>query len=171
MTSPARRAAYSFLIARVNAPHIQLAEASGRDDMSALTKLMQKADAYLKGELKSEANLQRFHEAFCQWREQQPAATNLNDSIIELINSALYATVEMLFDGECDDTPLLTGAVNELYADMEAAGTDTQEMIRYFNSLSEACDTVVSDNASRPLPAAYFDLLQEADASLFGLAR
>ena len=171
MTTPARRSATAFLIARVNQPHIDLAADSGYSDMSHLNKLLQKTSAYLRGELKSEANLLRFHEAFCEWREQLPDADNLNEAIIQLISSAAYSAVESLFDPECDDTDLLINAVNEIYADMKDAGSDTADFEEYFTSLLDACAEVVNENAARPLPAAYFDLLKQADASLFGLSQ
>ena len=170
MTTPARRSAFSLMIATLNTPHILLWCDGQQLDSTPFLKLRQKLQAYLRGELKSESNLLRFFDAFCDWKDDQPEEDSLNYRIVQLTQSALYSATEALFDPECDDAELLTGAVAELYDEMDALGGETSDLRHYWQSLSSELDSLLSDTASRPLPAAYFRWLSEADASLFGLA-
>ncbi len=170
VTTPARRSAFSLMIATLNTPHILLWCDGQQLNSTPFLKLRQKLQAYLRGELKSESNLLRFFDAFCEWKDSQPEEDSLNYRIAQLTMAALYSATETLFDPECDDMELLTGSVAELYDEMDALGGETTALRDYWQSLSSELDSLLSDNASRPLPAAYFRWLSEADVSLFGLA-
>jgi len=171
VNSQVKRAAMAYLIVRTNHPHILLAEEVSGLQPAPLNKLMQKTEAWLRGELKSEANLLRFFEEFCSWRDTLPEPQNLNDQIVQLVITAMYATIEALMDPECDDSDLLNGAVNDIYSEIQDEGADTMELQEYFTGLQNELNAVVSNTAVRPLPKTYFELLKEADASLFGLGR
>lgn len=170
MNSPVSRSAFSTLIAVLNIPHIRLLCEHAGTDPEPYLKLCSKVLSFLRGELRSEANLLRFHDAFCDWRQQLAEDDSLNGRIADLSCSALYSAVESLFDPECDDTGLLLGGINELYDELADLGGDADGLRRYWQSLQQEFHEQIADNARRPLPQAFFRWLAETDTSLFGLA-
>lgn len=169
MTTPIQRSALAAALASINQAHLQFWQESQGIDCAPYFKLLSKVLNFLRGELKSENNLMRFYDEFYQWRDTLMAQDNLAYRIVELCNSALYSSVESLFDPECDDSELLLGSLADCWAEMAELGAETHEMQNYWQELQQQLQTLVTSQSRIPLSKAYFTFLQEADVSLFGL--
>lgn len=169
MSTPFQRIALCTTIAAVNAPHV----AFWCDQLDVrnehFPKLLSKTLSFLRGELTSEANLLRFHDAFYEWRQQQDEQDNLAYRVMELSCAALHCACETLFDHECDDTELLLGSIESLYDEMDELGADTHDLRTYWQDIQRELSDIVPSNSQIPLPKAYFKWLSELDVSLFGL--
>jgi len=166
---PVQCSLIGLAIATINSPHMALLEQQGHD-ISDYQKLMRKQRSFLTGELKSEANLMRFFVAFSEWQQQQAFEDTLNDQIAELCCSALYASVEMLQDPECDDTELLFSYIGQIHDTMDEMGSDTQPLREYTKALRAELMTQLESVSQRPAGHAIFKWLDTLDTSLFGLA-
>lgn len=164
-----QRSALCAALAKINQVHIDFWAQHQQIDPAPFHKLLQKTLAFLQGELKSEANLLRFHDEFYQWREALNEDDSLAFRIVELANAALHSALESLFDPECDDIELLAGSLNALWDEMEELGGPTQELRQYWQDIEKEIQVLVTEKSQRPLPKSYFSLLKEADVSLFGL--
>lgn len=164
-----QRSALSAAFASINQAHVQFWQDSQEIDGAPYFKLLTKVLSFLRGELKSEANLLRFHDDFYQWREALEPADNLAYRILELCNAALHSAVESLFDAECDDTELLLGSLHDCWAEMAKLGADTQDLTDYWQDIQTELNAIVTDNSKIPLPKGYFALLKELEVSLFGM--
>lgn len=170
MNTQFQRVAFAAAIANINSPHVQFWGEIHNTDIEPFSKLLTKALSFVRGELKSEANLLRFHDEFCTWREAQQEDDSLAYRILELCAAALHSTCESLFDKECDDTELLQGSVDSIWAEMEELGSETQDLRLYWQDIQGELNEIIGDNSQIPFPKAYFQLLKETDVSLFGLA-
>ena len=157
-------------IAVINSPHVRFWCGTQNSSDEPYQKCQTKLLSWLRGELKSEANLLRFHDDFCTWRDAQPEADSLAWRLLQLCCAALHSACETLFDPECDDIDLLLGSMEALWAEMEELGAETSDLRQYWHSLQEELLGIVKDNTRLPLPKAWFQWLQEADVSLFGLS-
>ncbi len=169
-TTPIQRASLCAAIASINLPHIHFWCEQQNGDPEAYRKLLSKVLSYLRGELKSEANLLRFHEAFSEWRLAQNEEDSLSYRILEASCAALYSATETLFDAECDDLELLRQSLSVIYDEMDELGAETGDLREYWQSLQSEWRDMITDSSRIPLPKAYFAWLKEADVSLFGLA-
>lgn len=167
--SPIQRSALCATIAAVNAPHIRFWAEHTQSDTSAYTKLLTKILSFLRGELKSQANLLRFHDEFYAWREQQAEEDSLAYRVLELSNAALHSAVESLFDPECNDLELLQASLSQCWDEMTELGAETNDLRAYWADVKEEVLNNVTDKRQLPLPKEYFALIKEADVSLFGL--
>src|SRR5690606_5403143 len=82
----------------INAPHVSFWAETQHSSAEPYQKLQTKLLAWLRGELKSEANLLRFHEAFCEWRDAQPEDDSLAWRLLQFCCAALHSACETLFD-------------------------------------------------------------------------
>lgn len=167
--TPIQRSLTAFALASINQPHMVMLGEQGVD-ISPYQKLLQKQKSFLSGELKSEANLLRFFEQFSEWRQQQQLDSNLNERIADLCCAALYSSIEMLHDSECDDIALLNGFVAQLYDEMDELGGDSQPLRQYFADLQEELSNHIKLVTQRPVKKELFIWLSEQDTSLFGLS-
>ena len=169
LTNSIQRAAWCAAVARINRSHLTFwCEHQNYQDQP-FVKLINKLDAYLKGELKSLANLERFHAAFAEWRNDFPEDDNLAYRIAELVCSALYSGVEAILDPECDDIPLLNGNIQDLYQEMASLSDHTDDMRQYWSDIQSALTDVLAEQQSTPVNRDYFDLLKQIDTSQFGM--
>lgn len=168
--SSLQRSALCAALAQINAPHVQFWQEHQNIDCAPYVKFLSKHLSFLRGELKSEANLLRFHDEFMTWRETLTEADNLAFRILELCNACLHSALESLFDPDCDDMALILGSLTALWDEMDALGHDTQDLRHYWQELQAEILEQVSAKAQRPLAKDYFLLLKNADVSLFGLA-
>lgn len=169
MNTNIQRSALSAALASINQAHVQFWQDSQKIDCAPYVKLLSKVLSFLRGELKSEANLLRFHDEFYQWREALEPADNLAYRILELCNAALHSAIENLFDTECDDTELLLGSLNDCWEEMAELGADTQDLKDYWQEIQAELNAIVSANSKIPLAKDYFALLKDLDTSLFGM--
>ncbi len=167
--TPIQRSALCAAIASINAPHIQFWGEHNKSDIAPYTKFLTKIRSYLAGELKSQANLLRFHDEFYAWREQQQEEDSLAYRIQELCNAALHSAVESLFDPECNDLALVEATLTSCWEEMDELGAETSDLRHYWSDIKKEVLTLVSDRRQIPLPKEYFTLLKESDVSLFGL--
>ena len=167
--SPIQRSALCASLAAINSPHIQFWGEHTDTDTTPYTKLLTKVLSYLRGELKSQANLLRFHDEFYAWREQQNEEDSLAFRLLELSNAALHSAVESLFDPECNDVELLQASLNQCWDEMAELGAETADLRSYWADIKEEVLNSVSDKRQLPLPNEYFVLIKEADVSVFGL--
>ena len=165
-----QRIALCASLAVINAPHVSFWSETQHNSAEPYQKLQTKLLAWLRGELKSEANLLRFHEAFCDWRDAQPEDDSLAWRLLQFCCAALHSACETLFDPECDDTELLLGSLEALWAEMNELGAETGDLRQYWHSLQQELPDLIKDNTRLPFPKAWFAWLQEADVSLFGLS-
>lgn len=169
MSSNIQRSALSAALASINQAHLQFWQDSQAVDCAPYFKLLTKVLSFLRGELKSEANLLRFHDEFYQWREALEPADNLAYRILELCNAALHSAIESLFDKECDDTELILGSLDDCWTEMAELGADTQDLKEYWQEIQTELNAIVTENSKIPLPKDYFALLKELETSLFGV--
>lgn len=166
---PVQCSLIGLAIATINAPHMALLEQQGQD-ITNYRRLMRKQRSFLTGELKSEANLIRFFVAFSEWQQQQVFEDTLNDQIADLCCSALYASVEMLQDPECDDTELLFNYIRQIHDTMDDMGSDTGPLREYTSAFQTELLSQLESISQRPVGLAVFKWLDTLDTSLFGLA-
>lgn len=167
--TPIQRSALCAAIAATNIPHIEFWAQHAQVDATAYNKLLSKVLSYLRGELKSQANLMRFHDEFSTWREQQTGEDSLAYRILELGSGALYSAVESLFDPECNDLELLEGVLDDCWQEMAELGGEVSDLRQYWAALKADILSEVSERRQLPLPKSYFTLLKDADVSLFGM--
>lgn len=167
--TPIQRSALCTAIAAINLPHIEFWAEHTQAETVPYTKLLTKVLSYLRGELKSQANLLRFHDEFYAWREQQTEEDSLAYRILELCNAAIYSSVESLFDPECNDIELLEGTLESCWIEMTELGAETSDLRNYWAELRAEILSYVSDKRQIPLPKEYFALIKDADVSLFGI--
>ncbi|MEN9464683.1 MAG: hypothetical protein RL217_864 [Pseudomonadota bacterium] len=164
-----QRSALCAALAQINSPHVQFWQEHQNIDCAPYFKFLSKHLSFLRGELKSEANLLRFHEDFMNWRENLAEADNLAFRILELCNACLHSALESLFDPDCDDMALILGSLTALWDEMDELGHNSQELRLYWQELEAEILAQVGQKAQRPLAKDYFLLLKDADVSLFGL--
>lgn len=169
MTTSIQRSALSAALASINSAHIQFWQDTQEVDCAPYFKLLGKVLNFLRGELKSEANLTRFHDEFYQWREALVAQDNLAFRLVELCNAALHCAVESLFDPECNDLLLLQGSLENCWEEYDELGADSTELKNYWQEIQQEIFTLVNEQSAIPLPKEYFLLLKETDISLFAL--
>ena len=169
MTHATQRAAWCAAVAKINRAHLEFWCERNEYPAAPFIKLSNKLDAYLKGELKSLANLERFHAAFADWRNDLPEDDNLAYRIAELVCSALYSGVEAILDPECDDTVLLSANIEDLYQELASLSDHSNEMQEYWLEIQQALNETLADSKSTPVSREYFDMLKQVDTSLFGL--
>lgn len=170
LSTPIARSAFCTMIAHINAPHLTLAQSEGMN-AAPYFKLLQKQTAWLKGELKSQSNLERFYAEFAEWRQSEVLsddAGDLGDQVVDLACHSLYLALEQLLDTECDDTDILLHYVESLYDQLDEAGQDTRPMRAYWSDI-QAEFAPYQNLTSRPVPKQFFNWLSELNASLFGL--
>lgn len=166
----ASRSAYCLLLARINLPHIHMWQDDQQLDVSPYTKLLNKQTAFLKGELTSRANLERFFAQFSEWRSELTESDTLGWQIADLCNAALYASTECIFDDACDDIELLNQYVTDIYAQMTELGAETAELKHYFASIQTEFQSQFSSLRHIPVSKDFFVWMAEMDVSLFGVA-
>ncbi|MCD8524170.1 MAG: hypothetical protein LRY72_18205 [Saccharospirillaceae bacterium] len=169
-TTPIQRASLCAAVASINLPHISFWCEQQGCDPEPYRKLLSKVLSFLRGELKSEANLLRFHESFSEWRLAQDEEDSLSYRILEASCAALYSATETLFDAECDDIDLLCQSLAAIYDEMDELGAETADLREYWQSLQSEWRDMITESSRIPLPKAFFMWLKEADVSLFGLA-
>ncbi|MDP2546737.1 hypothetical protein [Oceanobacter sp. 4_MG-2023] len=166
----AGRSAYCLMLARINLPHLQMWQDDQQLNITPFTKLLSKQTAFLKGELTSRANLERFFAQFSEWRSGLTESDTLGWQIVDLCNAALYASSECVFDDACDDTILLNQYVADIYQQMTELGAETSELKHYFASIQQEFQSQFNEVKHIPLPKDFFVWLSDMDVSLFGVA-
>lgn len=167
--TPIQLSALCAAIASINSPHVEFWGEHAQIDIAPYNKLLTKVLSFLRGELKSQANLARFHDEFYAWRELQVEEDSLAYRILEVSNAALYSAVESLFDSECNDLELLEGALESGWDEMVELGAEVTDLRSYWSEIRAEVLTQVTERRQLPLPKEYFTLIKEADVSLFGL--
>ncbi|MFY9180264.1 MAG: hypothetical protein WAO12_10890 [Venatoribacter sp.] len=165
-----QRSALCAALANINLPHLEFWQEAQQVDCLPYHKLLIKVLSFLRGELKSEANLLRFHDDFVTWRDGLDEADNLAFRIVDFCNACLHSALETLFDPECDDMALIEGSLASLWDEMEALGSSTNDLRQYWQDIKTEVLGAVGFKSQRPVAKAYFLALKEADVSLFGLA-
>lgn len=168
--SPIQRSALCAALAAINKNHIEFWAEHQQTSIAPYTKLLSKVLSFLRGELKSQANLLRFHDEFYDWREQQTEDDSLAYRIFELSNAALHSAVESLFDPECNDIELLQASLNQCWEEMTELGAETADLRNYWSDIRQEILNTVTEKRQLPLPKEYFTVIKEADVSLFGMA-
>jgi len=169
LNHPFQRAAWSAAVAHINQSHLEFWCEHTSTDSAPFRKLSNKVQSWLRGELKSLANLERFQQAFAEWRQAVPEEDNLGYRISELCCAALYSAAEAILDPDCDDLPLITGNIDDLYREMSELSDQTQELQSYWQEVNEALLQILEGAEQPPLSRDFFELLKELDTSLFGL--
>lgn len=164
-----QRAAWCAAVAEINTAHLAFWCEHCKYDYKPYDKLSQKLSSYLRGELKSLANLERFHETFAEWRADLPRDDNLAYRIAEFCCSALYCGVESILDPECDDIDLLRGNIQDLYTEMSYLSDEVDLLKDYYQDIERALTEVLPNISQPPVDRALFDLTKQIDTSLFGL--
>lgn len=167
--SPVARSLFATLVARINLPHLLMEKDAG-NDIQPFEKLLTKQLAFLRGELKSQANLIRFHDDFDLWRQQRDSDDSLAARITELCCAALHSAVETLLDPECDDTALLIGNIGDLHDEMDALGANTEGLRQYWQDIQNEFNAEFANLKQLPVNKGYFQWLIEMDVSLFGVS-
>lgn len=167
--TPIQRSALCTALAAINAPHVEFWGEHTQVDTAPYNKLLTKILSFLRGELKSQANLLRFHDEFYAWREQQTEDDSLAYRILELCNAALHSAVESLFDPECDDLDLLEGTLNNCWDEMAELGGEVSDLRNYWSEVKNEILASVSAKRQIPLPKEFFAVIKDADVSLFGI--
>lgn len=167
--TPIQRSALCTAIAAINLPHIEFWAEHTQAETVPYNKLLTKVLSYLRGELKSQANLLRFHDNFYAWREQQTEEDSLAYRILELCNSAIYSSVESLFDPECNDIELVEGTLNNCWDEMAELGAEVSDLRNYWSEIRAEILSLVTESRQLPLPKEFFTMLKEANVSLFGM--
>jgi hypothetical protein len=169
LTTPAARSAFCLMVAAINLPHILMDKDNGIET-EPFEKLLTKQSAWLRGELKSQANLERFYEAFEEWRQARSEEDTLAWRISGLCCAALYSSIESLLDPECDDIKLICNYVDDLYDEMASLGADVDDLRQYWQEIQSEFNTEFSRTQHLPLSKRYFQWLGEMDTSLFGVS-
>ena len=164
-----QRIGLALSLAHLNQPHTFFWQESQQVDTAPYHKLLSKTLNFVRGELKSEANLLRFHDEFYQWREQLLPQDNLAYRLVELNNAALHSAVESLFDPECDDIDLLLGSLQERWDEYSALGAETDALLSYWQDIQHELNDILPSTCKLPFPKTYFALLKDTNVSLFGI--
>lgn len=164
-----QRAAFCYALCRINQDHIDLWCEHNQQTFAPFSQLSRKVESYLRGELKSLPNLERFHEAFALWRDELIQDDTLAYQIAELTCSALYCAAESILDPECDDIELLQNNVAEIYRDMESLTDNVPQLREYFTDICQGLQQQLDDSSRPPLAGDFFRFIDQCDASLFGL--
>lgn len=167
--SPVARSCWCYALVNSCLPHIRLQSEESGDDLAHWYKLLSKLQAFLTGELQSESNLQRFYEAFCDWRDTQTAGDSLNQRITALCLAATDAAVVLLSDNDCDDARLLPESMRDLYAELADLGGPAAELESYWNELSEEWTEALSAVRQRPVSKSAMRQICDVGVSPFGL--
>ena len=162
------RSLWCYLLVESCMPHLQLQSEEIQTDFSPWYKLLTKLRAYLTGELKSDANLMRFHEDFYQWHETLAMGDSLNSDIIQICASATNSAIDSLFDPECNDIELITKAVESIYEEIDAMGGSAKELKAYWQELNSEFWQEVRNIKQRPISTELLTNLK-AEVSPFGL--
>lgn len=172
MSNPLQHAAFAATICVINAPHLDLVSEQHSIDVQPHEQLRNKMLAWLRGELKSEANFRRFFDAFAEWREQLDEQDSLAFQCFELANLALYSACEILLDQhDGDDQTLLMGAIDDIHQQIELLGGDGAGLRQYWQAIQSEWQSLSEQIKQRPLPKSFFQWLNEHDVSLFGLSK
>lgn len=166
--SPAARSLWCYAFISSCQPHLDLQQIEMEQDFSAWNKLLSKLKAFLTGELKSESNLLRFYEAFCQWHEQSTAGDNINSEITELCAAATRSAVDALFDPECDDHLLIDQSVTDIHQQIKEMGGAGDELNQYWSELKSEWWELLQAVKQRPVSPSLLKTLS-AEVSPFGL--
>ena len=167
--SPVAQSCWCFALINSCQPHIRLQQDENQADFGPWNKVLSKLNAFLSGELKSESNLQRFYDAFCDWRDQQKSEDSFNQMITDVCMATTDAAITLLFDGECDDVRLLPGSMTELYEQLEALGGPAVELEAYWNELNTEWVSLLQGVKQRPVSRDILRQLCDVSVSPFGL--
>ena len=167
--SPVAQSCWCYALVNSCLPHIRLQSEESGDDFAHWYKLLSKLNAFLTGELQSESNLQRFYEAFAQWRETLESDDSLNQQITELCLAATDTAVTLFIDSECDEAHLLPASMKELYEELDALGGPAVELESYWNELMNEWLDFLTDVKQRPVSRSLMKNLCDVGVSPFGL--
>lgn len=167
MTERYAIAAQAYALAWLNTPHLNMLAEHRQLDTSPYAKLLRKTESWLAGELKSEANLQRFFEQFADWREQLELQDSLTDAIVDLCNAALFtATEACLAEANEEEWQLVTGYLQQL---QQTPGLDSEGLQQYWQDVSHELLQTLGDKVQHPLPKAFFMCLRQQPVTTFGI--
>lgn len=167
--SPVARTAWCLALINSCAAHIDLQASEDELDFQPWAKLRSKLTAYLSGELKSAANLERFFQEFLLWRENYEPADSLNGRITALCLAATVAALDMLNDEECDDTDLIRQNMSDLYSELDELGGDASGLSAYWQELDNEWCNALAATKQRPLARSVMTAINTTDVSPFGL--
>ncbi|ASP39748.1 hypothetical protein CHH28_14175 [Bacterioplanes sanyensis] len=167
MTDRYTIAAQAFSIAWLCQPHLHMLAEHRQLDIQPYTKLLNKTQSWLQGELKSGTNLQRFFEAFADWREQLTFEDTLADSIADLSNAALFcATEACLAEANEEEWQLLCQFLQQL---QHTEGLDGSGLEQYWQELTQELLATLPEQVQRPLPKDFFLTLRQQPITPFGV--
>ncbi|WP_221798575.1 hypothetical protein [Oceanobacter mangrovi] len=161
------RSAWCLVIASVNRIHVDI---WSNGDCEPFNKLLSKQTAFLRGELKSRDNLARFFNEFIDWRATLEADDSLGWLAADLAMAALYASVETLFDEECDDVGLLNQYIDDILGDLIEMQPEMEPLQQYSSELLQEFTASWSSVRQVPVSKDFFQWLGQQDTSLFGVA-
>lgn len=167
--SPVAQSCWCYALVNSCLPHIRLQSEESGDNYAHWYKLLNKLNAFLTGELKSESNLQRFYEAFAEWRDSFASEDSLNQQITELCLAATDTAVTLLIDAECDEAHLIPSSMTELYEEIEALGGPANELQSYWNELMGEWLECLTTVKQRPVSRSVMKNLCDVSVSPFGL--
>jgi len=162
------RSAWYLALATINRAHVDLWQENGQD-AKPFAKLLSKQTAFLRGELKSRDNLMRFFNDFSEWRSSLDLNDELGDSIVDLACSALYASVESVFDEESDDVGLMNTYVHQLQDELIEVAPDYDGLREYLQDIEQEFVADFAQLKQIPISKSYFQWLAGLEVSLFGL--
>jgi len=151
-------------------PHVLLESDERKQEFGHWQKAVSKLRAFLAGELKSDANLERFYQAFSDWEATYETSDSLNGRITALVFSATHTAVAALFDEDSDDTQLIRGNIDELHQELGELGGDMQGLSQYWQELDAEWSQKLRDIQQRPVAAATLKEVLSTDVSIFGLS-
>ncbi|GGY41049.1 hypothetical protein GCM10011297_12580 [Bacterioplanes sanyensis] len=161
-------AARAFTLTQLCWPHLLMLAEHRELDIHPATKLLNKTNSWLRGELKSEANLQRFFDDFADWREQLEQHDSLADDIADLTLSSLFCAAEACLGGASEeDWQLLQQWLQQL---QQTSPLEGEPLHAYWNELMSEQDELLGEEPQKPLAKAYFHWLAQQPATPFGAA-
>lgn len=168
--SPIARSTWCLAVVDACLPHLDLEETESGGDFKHWRKALSKLHAFLIGDLKSESNLERFYNAFSDWEANYETSDSLNGRITALVFSSTHTAFAALFDEDSDDSALIRGNINDLYAELDTLGGDAEGLQAYWQALDTEWCEALKTVRQRPISSATMKLLQDTDISPFGLA-
>ena len=140
-----------FNLLEINYEHIRWYSEELHQDITPLVKLRTKLHNFLIGELKSFANLQRFHDEFLEWQVTIPENDCLAYRIFNLNLSGYTTCCDNFLDKDSLDAGLFFLSHQNIFEEMDALGCDTTEYQTYLFEFTKSQIQELKDISALPV--------------------
>jgi len=166
-----RRSAYCAALTQLNINHIILFSELNEQNPKPAQKLLNKVWSFLEGELKSLDNLERFFNEFDQWQNQLlKELDSFGAMAAQQACQSLYSAAYALLDESANDCELVYKSLQQLLADMEEMGAETEELLQQQQAFdTQLIELLTSGKPKRETIQAVRKLSSQGKASSLGI--